>query len=169
MTPSLPDADPTAVTPSATDIEVTPELEGRRLDAALVVALPGQSRTRLTQAIRSGRVLVDGKPAKPSLLLEAGMRVHIERENQPRAADRAEPESAPPLRIVYEDDQMLVVDKQAGVVVHPAPGHASGASARKSPSCARRCPGAKVLLCRNGPSWAPWPRHLGRCDGVVAA
>lgn len=126
MTPSLPDAEPTAVTPSATDIEVTPELEGRRLDAALVVALPGQSRTRLTQAIRSGRVLVDGKPAKPSLLLEAGMRVHIERENQPRAADRAEPESAPPLRIVYEDDQMLVVDKQAGVVVHPAPGHASG-------------------------------------------
>lgn len=114
------------MTQSGTDIEVTPELEGRRLDAALVVALPGQSRTRLTRAIRSGRVLVDGKPAKPSLILETGMSVHIERDSQSPAANRTEPESAPPLRIVYEDDQMLVVNKQAGVVVHPAPGHASG-------------------------------------------
>ena len=126
MTASLPDAEQPTVPVSGIDIEVTPELVGRRLDAALVLALPGQSRTRVSQAIRSDRVLVDGKPAKPSLILETGMRVVVLALSQAAPPGRVELDAAPPLQVVYEDDQMLVVNKQAGVVVHPAPGHASG-------------------------------------------
>lgn len=108
------------------DIVVGDELAGRRLDAALSVALPQYSRTRLSQAIRAGHVLVNGRPVKPSLVLEVGMRVTAPPLGQPHASPQRATEESPPLQVVYEDDQILVVDKQAGVVVHPAPGHASG-------------------------------------------
>lgn len=113
------------VTPGM-EVEVTSELVGRRLDAALVLALPGQSRTRVTQTIRAGRILVDGKPAKPSLTIEPGMHILLLPPDQGGTPNAIESVSTPPLDIVYEDDQILVVNKQAGVVVHRAPGHASG-------------------------------------------
>ncbi|HKS71404.1 MAG TPA: RluA family pseudouridine synthase, partial [Ktedonobacterales bacterium] len=81
--------------------------------------------------IAAGRVTVNGRIAKPSLALEAGMRVAI----SPAAASEsvtlsasAPPASAelPPLPIVFEDEHLLVVNKPAGVVVHPAPGHPDG-------------------------------------------
>lgn len=126
MKPTASGAEPNVADALGTDTEVTPDLLGRRLDAALVLAFPKQSRTRMAQAIRAGRVLVDGKPAKPSLILEPGMRLRVLPPDRDMPIGASEREAAPPLRIVYEDEQMLVVDKQAGVVVHRAPGHASG-------------------------------------------
>lgn len=108
---------------------MTAELAGQRLDRALAAALPGVSRTRAQAAIEAGRVTVDDRPAKSSLLLEPGMRIAIAPAAGPAvapasAAGHAEP--AEPLHIVYEDAHLLVVDKPAGVVVHPAPGHPDG-------------------------------------------
>jgi 23S rRNA pseudouridine1911/1915/1917 synthase len=78
-------------------------------------------------AIEAGRVSVNGRIARSSTLLESGMRIVVQAapasELLPVPAGDA---ASQPLRIVYEDEAMLVVDKPAGVVVHPAPGHPAG-------------------------------------------
>jgi 23S rRNA pseudouridine1911/1915/1917 synthase len=113
------------------DIAVTPELVGQRLDRA-VAGLTGLSRTQAQAAIAAGRVTVNGHAAKPSLPLEAGMRIAILPAPAPQALPAAAPARAaslvpvPPLPIVFEDEHLLVVNKPAGVVVHPAPGHPDG-------------------------------------------
>ncbi len=110
----------------AVEFAVDDTLAGQRLDRALAASVAGLSRTRAQAAIAAGTVTVDGRPAKSSLLLEPGMRVVLAAA-EPRAPVRAtETQAAPPLRVVFEDAHILVVDKAAGVVVHPAPGHASG-------------------------------------------
>jgi 23S rRNA pseudouridine1911/1915/1917 synthase len=121
-------ATPTETAGQPTVIAVDKALTGERLDRALARVVPGLSRTRAQAAIAAGRVTVDGKPAKASLPLVAGMRVELAPAPQAGgAAPRGKRDaSTPPLRVVYEDAQMLVVDKPAGVVVHPAPGHAAG-------------------------------------------
>ena len=110
-------------------IEVGEALAGQRLDRALAASLPGLSRTRAQAAIEAGRVTVDGHPAKASLPLEAGMRVVVAPEPAPArgAPDQtAGGQQTPALDIVYEDAHILVIDKAAGVVVHPALGHTGG-------------------------------------------
>src|SRR5690242_7989379 len=110
-------------------IEVGEALAGQRLDRALAASLPGLSRTRAQAAIEAGRVTVDGHPAKASLPLEAGMRVVVAPELAPArgAPDQmVGGQQAPALDIVYEDAHILVIDKAAGVVVHPALGHTGG-------------------------------------------
>jgi 23S rRNA pseudouridine1911/1915/1917 synthase len=109
---------------------VTGALAGQRLDRALVTVIPGLSRTRAQTAIAAHRVTVNGRVARPSLLLEAGMRLTYAPEPPAMPPDGpsvvgSSTEQAP-LHILYEDDALLVVEKAAGVVVHPAPGHASG-------------------------------------------
>lgn len=106
---------------------VTPEQAGQRLDRALA-ELMGLSRTRAQAAIAAGRVTVNGRTAKPSLALEAGMRIAIasEPESAVLLASPAATTALPPLPIVFEDEHLLVIDKQAGVVVHPAAGHPDG-------------------------------------------
>jgi 23S rRNA pseudouridine1911/1915/1917 synthase len=113
-------------------LEVDVALAGQRLDHALAVALPGISRTRVRAAIEAGRVHVNGKPAKASLRLDEGMRIDVlpaealpgRQPDHDLKRDRVTPSrSSAPLRVVYEDDDLLVVDKPAGMVVHPAPGH----------------------------------------------
>lgn len=128
MKPTLPVSENGLTGESVTNVEVSAELVGRRLDAALAMALPGLSRTRVSQAIRAGRVSVNGRPAKASLMLELGMRISIHSPSAPsaRASSASASQDAPALAVIYEDDHMLVVDKQAGVVVHPAPGHSTG-------------------------------------------
>lgn len=98
---------------------------GQRLDKALVALVPGLSRTRAQAAIAAGRVLVDDRPVKASLVLETGMVLAIlpEHADSQTGSARAQATESPPLNIVYEDDSLLVVDKAAGLVVHPAPGH----------------------------------------------
>ena len=81
------------------------------------------SRTRIQQLAEEGRMLVNGKPAKSSLKLEAGDVIELE---VPEVVPLdLEPENIP-LDILYEDDDVLVVNKPKGMVVHPASGHYSG-------------------------------------------
>ncbi len=105
-----------------TDELVVPEdAGGERLDRFL--AAPLGSRARAQNLIDAGRVTVDGRPRPKRHLVQAGERVAVaEAERQPAPAE-AEPV---PLVVAYEDDHLLVVDKPAGVVVHPARGHRTG-------------------------------------------
>ncbi len=94
----------------------------RRLDRFLAEELE-LSRSRAAWLIEAGHVRVNGEPSKKSYVPEAGDRIEVELPPPEPAA--AEPEDIP-LEIVYEDEALLVVDKRAGMVVHPAPGHRRG-------------------------------------------
>jgi 23S rRNA pseudouridine1911/1915/1917 synthase len=101
------------------ELTVPPEAAGRRLDAWLADALGSGSRALAQRLIDAGAVLVDGRPRAKSFRLRGGE--HVSAETQlPRPIRR--PASAEP-RIAYEDESLLIVDKPAGLVVHPAPGH----------------------------------------------
>lgn len=94
-----------------------------RLDFFLVESLPNLSRSQLQKLISAGRVLVDGTPVKASLKLKGGEQINIDfPEPEPIAAI---PEALP-LNILYEDPHLIVIDKAAGMVVHPAAGHPEG-------------------------------------------
>ena len=96
---------------------------GDRLDRFLAATLPDISRSYVQQLISDAHVRVNGKPAKASAAVQAGDEITVTLP-LPQSTDLiAEPI---PLVIRYEDDDLLVVDKPAGMVVHPAPGHASG-------------------------------------------
>jgi 23S rRNA pseudouridine1911/1915/1917 synthase len=97
--------------------------QGERLDRFLARRLPERSRASLQQLIEQGLVLVDGRPTKPGYRVRAGERVAVTLP-PPRPAD-VQPEAIP-LTILYEDAHLLVVDKPAGMVVHPGPGRATG-------------------------------------------
>lgn len=96
---------------------------GERIDRYLAQHLPDLSRSSVRRLIDDGMVMVNGQPVKASHRLHAGdaISVHL----PPPAPLAAQPEPIP-LTVVYEDADMLVVDKPAGLVVHPAPGHATG-------------------------------------------
>jgi 23S rRNA pseudouridine1911/1915/1917 synthase len=104
--------------------EVSEEDAGARLDAFLAARVEGVSRTTLKRAIEDGDVLVEGRESKPSYKLRAGERVEAELPGSPAAAE-VEPEEIP-LDIVYEDEEVVVVNKPAGLVVHPAAGVRAG-------------------------------------------
>ncbi len=96
---------------------------GERLDRYLPEALPGLSRVRARRLIEEGRVLLGGAPARPAVRLRGGETLVVE---VPAAVL---PELAPedvPLHVLHEDPWLLVVEKPAGMVVHPAPGHSGG-------------------------------------------
>jgi 23S rRNA pseudouridine1911/1915/1917 synthase len=93
---------------------------GARLDAFLAARVANASRSRLKQLIEDGEVLVAGRAAKPSHKLRAGETVELEAP-APLASSDFAPEDIP-LDIVYEDDSIVVVNKPAGLVVHPAAG-----------------------------------------------
>lgn len=102
-------------------VEVAPGQEDR-LDAFLAGRLE-LSRTRIQKLISAGHVLVDGRPAKKSEALEAGARVEVHvPEPEPTGIEAQDL----PLDIVYQDEDIVVVNKAAGMVVHPAPGHRDG-------------------------------------------
>ena len=104
---------------------LSPEREdsGKRLDAFLHEALPEYSRSRLQTWIRADRVRVDGRAARASYLLRGGESIAVTPAELP--ALKAEPEALP-LSILYEDADVVVVDKPAGMVVHAGAGHARG-------------------------------------------
>ncbi|MRG93242.1 RluA family pseudouridine synthase [Polyangium spumosum] len=99
-----------------------------RLDKLVVRLLEkagtAASRAAVQRWIENGRVLVDGKPGRASMSVAEGARIDVTPE--PPEPTRAEPDSSIELAVVYEDAHLLVVDKPAGLVVHPAKGHASG-------------------------------------------
>jgi 23S rRNA pseudouridine1911/1915/1917 synthase len=98
-------------------------LQGKRLDQYLVMSGLGVSRSRAARLIDDGLVRVNDKPVKPSYRIKAGDEVTAEFEAEPEFTIEAEPID---LHIVYEDDDLLIVDKHAGIVVHPARGNRSG-------------------------------------------
>jgi 23S rRNA pseudouridine1911/1915/1917 synthase len=100
---------------------VTGELRGQRLDRFLQSELPGHSRAFLQKLIEQCNVLVDGKPGKPSYKVRTGDKISVEIP-PPRPLEAA-PEAIP-LDVLFEDDDLIVVNKQAGLVVHPAAGNA---------------------------------------------
>jgi len=96
---------------------------GERLDRYLPEALPGLSRVRVRRLIEEGRVLLSGAPARPAARLRGGEAVTVE---VPPAVPLDLAAEDVPLRVLHEDPWLLVVEKPAGMVVHPAPGHTVG-------------------------------------------
>lgn len=96
---------------------------GERLDLRVARALE-TSRTRAATLIATGRVTVDGAHEKASFRAEPGSTVEV--DIPPAAEHRAVAAEAIPITVVLEDEHLLVIDKAAGMVVHPAPGHWSG-------------------------------------------
>lgn len=95
---------------------------GQRLDRYLVSKLTAISRTRAQQLIADGLVLVNGSPSKPGYALRIGDEIQILSPGQNQRASGIKPQSLP-LDVVYEDQDLLIINKAAGMVVHPAPGH----------------------------------------------
>ena len=102
---------------------VEPDHDGTRLDNFLTALLPEQSRSQLQRLIKDGRVTGPGGGLRASTPVRAGQTFTI--DIPPPEPTSVEPEALP-LRIVYEDDDVVVLDKPAGMVVHPAAGHRSG-------------------------------------------
>jgi 23S rRNA pseudouridine1911/1915/1917 synthase len=101
---------------------LTADRPGERLDVFLARRLPDLSRAHAQRLIADGHVRVDGDSPKPSLRLEPGARVEVER---PAPAPVTVQPEAIPLAVLYEDGDVIVVDKPAGMAVHPGPGHTS--------------------------------------------
>ncbi|MDX2263816.1 MAG: RluA family pseudouridine synthase [Hyphomicrobiales bacterium] len=98
--------------------------DGARLDKVAVARLPDLSRTQAQEHIRSGRLSVNGRTViEPGHKVKRGDALRLETP-PPRPAE-PQPEAIP-LTVVYEDDQLIVIDKPAGMVVHPAPGARDG-------------------------------------------
>ncbi len=100
--------------------ELTLEGEETRLDSYLARVEPSLSRSRIKSLIEDGHVLVDGALCKPSRRLHPGERLVL--TVPPPQPIELQPESIP-LHIAYQDEHLLVVDKPAGLSVHPGPGH----------------------------------------------
>jgi 23S rRNA pseudouridine1911/1915/1917 synthase len=115
---------PNAARPEPVELTVPSECGGLRLDQALSRMLPAYSRSRLTRWIRENKVRVDGHEAAPRHKVWGGERITVNPAADPGAG--AYESQSIPLDIVYEDDTLLVVDKPAGMVVHPGSGNWRG-------------------------------------------
>jgi len=104
-------------------IQVEAADAGKRLDRFLSERLPAYSRSRIQGWIRAGRVRVGGSGAKASYILRGGEKIEVEPQQLPPL--RAEPEPIP-LEILYEDEDVVAVNKPAGMVVHAGAGRCSG-------------------------------------------
>src|SRR4030095_10777472 len=107
----------------AREFEVPPDYEGQRLDRFLVSVLEDLSRSQVQRLITDGHVSVVNRTAKANLALRERDRVSVE---VPDAAPSTIEREELPLDIVYQDPHVAVLNKPAGMVVHPAAGHASG-------------------------------------------
>ena len=105
------------------DVVLDPVYAGRRLDQALALRLPAFSRGRIQAWIEADMVRVDGEAARSRQIVRGGECVHVRARVEP--VGRCEPEPVP-LELVFEDEQLLVIDKPAGLVVHPAAGNWHG-------------------------------------------
>lgn len=104
-------------------IEITEEENGTRIDRILADRLSDFSRSYLKKLLDEGKVTMDGKALKPSAKMKTGQEVSLSVPE--KILPDIEPENIP-LEILYEDDDVLVVNKPKDMVVHPAPGHMSG-------------------------------------------
>jgi 23S rRNA pseudouridine1911/1915/1917 synthase len=105
-------------------LTIPAELAGMRLDLALARLLPDWSRTRLQTWVLENRISVDGKKAVTKQKVWGGERIEVKLSRNP--AQTAHTAEALPLNIVYEDDALIVINKPAGLVVHPGSGNWQG-------------------------------------------
>jgi 23S rRNA pseudouridine1911/1915/1917 synthase len=108
---------------AAVTVEVAADQAGERLDRYLAAVLPGQSRSQIQRFIDRGLVTIEGRQARANLAVRAGDRVTVDIP-APVASDAVAEDL--PLTILYQDADVAVVNKPAGMVVHPAAGHESG-------------------------------------------
>ncbi|AVK26465.1 pseudouridine synthase, RluA family protein [Pseudomonas aeruginosa] len=99
------------------------ELGGQRLDQIAAQLFPEHSRSRLAGWIKDGRLTVDGAVLRPRDIVHSGAQLVLEAEQEAQGEWLAQDIE---LEIVYEDEHILVIDKPAGLVVHPAAGHQDG-------------------------------------------
>ena len=118
MTDSI---DPSAI--RLFQLTVTEEEGGERIDAVLAKHLPAYSRVFLRKVIQDGGGRVNGETVKPSFRLRATQSVEV--DLPPPPTDGPQPEEIP-LKILFEDEHFIVVDKPSAMVVHPAKGHWAG-------------------------------------------
>ncbi len=104
-------------------LTITDADAGLRLDRVVAAHCAELSRTRVQELIELGLVLLNGKPAKDSQKLRAGDLIQV--DAQPRPPLQAEPESIP-LNVLYEDDDVIAINKSAGMTVHAGAGNAHG-------------------------------------------
>jgi 23S rRNA pseudouridine1911/1915/1917 synthase len=130
-----------------TVVVVADAAAGRRLDAFVAGSGLGISRSQARQLIEAGQVTVGGRVRKPGQLVHTGDEVAVEAPMV--APTTAEPEALP-LRVLYEDDAIAVIDKAPGMVVHPAPGRWRGTL-------------VNALLHR----WGPMPGQEATRPGIV--
>jgi len=98
---------------------VPTEMGGLRLDQALARLFHQYSRNRLQEWLRAGHITVDGRTARPRTQVTGGEKISVAPPRPPEAAPRAQ---RMPLKIVHEDAALMVIDKPAGLVVHPGAG-----------------------------------------------
>jgi 23S rRNA pseudouridine1911/1915/1917 synthase len=108
---------------STVTLTVSDDSEGARLDRFLVSVVSELSRSQIQRLIKEGHVLVGGRAAKANQPVKTGQQIAV---HIPAPVDAAPAAEALPLPIVYQDHDLIVIDKPAGMVVHPAAGHASG-------------------------------------------
>ncbi len=99
------------------------EMGGNRLDQALAQLFPDYSRARLQQWVKAGQVLVDGKQLRPRDKVMGGELLQVEATTEVEVAWQPQ---VIPLDVVYEDDDILVINKPVGLVVHPGTGNPDG-------------------------------------------
>ena len=107
----------------AQSLTVEAEYDGSRLDSFLAALLPDQSRSNIQRLIKDGHVTGGPAALRPSTAVRTGQTYTID---IPAPAPSIPEPEALPLRIIYQDQHIVVLDKPAGMVVHPAAGHASG-------------------------------------------
>jgi 23S rRNA pseudouridine1911/1915/1917 synthase len=104
-------------------ITVPDDSDGLRLDRFLVSLMPEQSRSQIQRLIKEGHVRVAGREAKANQPVKSGQEIIVD---TPEPVDAVPLPEALPLPILYQDHDLIVIDKPAGMVVHPAAGHATG-------------------------------------------
>ncbi len=108
---------------SVLSFEVTESEAGRRVDAVIAARFPALSRSYVSRLIRAGQISINGRTKKPGYLTKCGDMIWSEIPPPQPTPCKAEPI---PLSILYEDADLIVLNKPPGLVVHPAPGHWSG-------------------------------------------
>ena len=107
----------------ARELTVEAEYEGARLDNFLTALLPELSRSQVQRLIKDGRVTGPGTSVRASTAVHAAQVFTLDLPPPTEAVPQAEPL---PIRIIYQDEHLVVLDKPAGMVVHPGAGHSSG-------------------------------------------
>lgn len=112
--------------PAALRLVVPAALDGARLDRALAALMPDVSRAELARWIDAGRVALEGEAKAPRPATKVREGAVVRAEPLPPATTDLTPDPSVPFAVLFEDEALVVVDKPAGVVVHPSKGHHEG-------------------------------------------